>query len=320
MAGFAESQVTRRFAAIDIGTVTCRMLVADVVGGRVVPLAKEYAITNLGEGVDATGELKVEAMARVARAVDRYLAVRDALSTPEAPVLKTVCAATSAARDARNASEFASLLAERGLGLEVIPGEQEAALSFRGASAEFSGKRILVADVGGGSTELIAGLAGAMPQKARSFNIGCRRMTERFLASDPPAAAELAEARAWCAGQLASFFEDLPEAARPERMIAVAGTATTAVSIRERMEVYDSARVHGAQVTLGELTGITRRLAALPLAERRQVAGLDPARAPVITAGLLILEEVMRAAGVDAFTASESDILQGMILEAAEEG
>ncbi|WP_165055473.1 MULTISPECIES: Ppx/GppA phosphatase family protein [unclassified Adlercreutzia] len=313
-----DVQGAQRFAAIDIGTVTCRMLVADVAGGRVVPLAKEYAITNLGEGVDASGELKAEAMERVARTIDRYCDVRDALSTPEHPVLKTVCVATSAARDARNASEFARMLADRGLELAVIPGEQEAALSFAGASAEFPGERILVVDVGGGSTELIVGLAGGVPQKAHSFDIGCRRVTERFLASDPPAALELSAARAWCAEQFAAYFEELPEGARPDRMVAVAGTATTAVSIREGMETYDSDRVHGARVSLEELEGITRRLAALPLEERAQVVGLDPGRAPVITAGLLILEEVMRAAGVGAFTASESDILQGMLLRAAQ--
>lgn len=307
----------RRFAAIDIGTVTSRMLVADVVGGRVVPVAKEYEITNLGEGVDATGVLKPEAMERVANAIDRYLGIRDALDTPDSPVLSTACMATSAARDAENAAEFASMLAARGLKLAVIPGEKEAALSFRGASSDFAGETILVVDVGGGSTELVVGEAGAFPQKAHSFNIGCRRMTERFLQGDPPASSELSSARAWCAEQFAGFFATLPAGCAVDRMVAVAGTATTAVSIREAMETYDSARVHGATVTREQLEGITQRLASLPLAEREQVVGLDPRRAPVITAGMVILEEVMRAAGVDAFTASESDILQGMVLDLA---
>lgn len=307
-----------RFAAIDIGTVTCRMLVADVRQGRVLPLAKEYEITNLGEGVDATGVLRPAAMARVAAAIDRYLSVRDALDVPEHPLLATLAMATSASRDAKNADEFAALLRQRGIELAVIPGEREAALSFRGASSDFPGERILVVDVGGGSTELIVGQAGEEPQLACSFNVGCRRVTERFFKADPPTQAELAEARAWCARQFATFFEGLPADARVDRMVAVAGTATSVVSIREAMEAYDSKRVHGALVTNTELAAITGRLASLPLAERAQVVGLDPGRAPVITAGMVILEEVMRAAGVAAFTASESDILQGMILEAAE--
>lgn len=349
-------QVLQRFAAIDIGTVTCRMLVADVISGRVVPVAREYEITNLGEGVDATGVLSEAAMRRVAAAIDRYLAVRDALDTPEHPVLRTVCVATSAARDAKNADEFAQMLAERGLALAVIPGEQEAALSFRGASADFAdfgvrsscggyagyagyagrdersdravfrpadsdsatSDRIMVVDVGGGSTEVVVGCAGQMPEAIHSFNIGCRRMTERFLKSDPPAACEIEQARAWCACELESYFSQVSAVHAVDRMVAVAGTATTAVSIRDAMEVYDSARVHGSMVSLVELEAVTQRLASLPVREREQVVGLDPRRAPVITAGMIILEEVMRAAGVCEFTASESDILQGMILGAAE--
>lgn len=315
--GSSGQAARRRFAAIDIGTVTCRMLVADVAGGRVVPLAKEYAITNLGEGVDATNRLKPEAMARVAAAIDRYLAVRDSLDVPEAPVLATTCMATSAARDAENSGEFVALLAQRGLELAVISGDEEAALSFRGASAEFAGERIMVVDVGGGSTEVVTGVAGGDVRTAHSFNIGCRRVTERFLASDPPADAELEAARMWMRDQFASYFAQVPEAREIDRMVAVAGTATTVVSIRERMEVYDSARVHGAVVSREDVARIGHDLAALSLNERKQVVGLDPGRAPVITAGMVILEEVMRAAGVSAFTVSESDILQGMILEAA---
>lgn len=308
-----------RYAAIDIGTVTCRMLVADVKAGRVVPCAREYAITNLGEGVDATGVLKPEAMARVMDAIDRYVGVRDALSSAEHPVRRTMVAATSAARDAENADEFAALLAARGLKLAVIPGEQEAALSFRGASAECGAGEgdIMVVDVGGGSTEVVCGPASGSPWAARSFDIGCRRATERFAKSDPPAPTEIAQMRQWMRGAFDAYFEGLDGFDRVKRMVAVAGTATSVVSIREEMAVYDSDRVHGSTVTQEELGAVRARLAALPLEQRRQVAGLDPGRAPVIVAGLVILEEVMRAAEMDRFTVSESDILQGMVLEMA---
>ena len=310
-----------RYAAIDIGTVTCRMLVVDVDESGLHELAREYAITNLGEGVDATGELKPEAIDRVVRAIDGFLAVRDSLSTPDHPVVRTVAVATSAARDARNAADFAARLRERGIELSVIPGSREAALSFSGASIDFSGERLMVVDVGGGSTEVIMGTGGAEPLCARSFNVGCRRVTEKFLASDPPAPEELVRARAWIREQMASWFADqAKEAASLERVVAVAGTATTVVSIRERMETYDSSRVHKARVSRRDLLEVYERLAALPLSERKQVVGLDPKRAPVMVAGLLILLEVLDFAGIDAFTVSETDILHGITLAVSHEG
>lgn len=310
-----------RYAAIDIGTVTCRMLVVDVGESGLHELTREYVITNLGEGVDATGELKPEAMERVVRAIDGFLAVRDSLSTPDHPVVRTVAVATSAARDARNAADFAARLRERGIELSVIPGSREAALSFSGASIDFSGERLMVVDVGGGSTEVVMGMGGVEPVCAHSFNVGCRRVTEKFLASDPPAPEELARARAWIHEKMASWFADqAKEAADLERVVAVAGTATTVVSIRDRMETYDSSRVHKARVSRQELLEVYERLAALPLSERKQVVGLDPKRAPVMVAGLLILLEVLDFAGIDAFTVSETDILHGITLAVSHEG
>lgn len=309
-----------RYAAIDIGTVTCRMLVVDVGESGLHELTREYAITNLGEGVDATGELKPEAMERVVRAIDGFLAVRDSLSTPDRPVVRTVAVATSAARDARNAADFAARLRERGIELSVIPGSREAALSFSGASIDFSGERLMVVDVGGGSTEVVMGMGGVEPVCAHSFNVGCRRVTEKFLASDPPAPDELARARAWIREQMASWFADqAKEAASLERVVAVAGTATTVVSIRDCMETYDSSRVHKARVSRQELLEVYERLAALPLSERKQVVGLDPKRALVMVAGLLILLEVLDFAGIDAFTVSETDILHGITLAVSHE-
>ena len=309
-----------RYAAIDIGTVTCRMLVVDADESGLRELTREYAITNLGEGVDATGELKPEAIDRVVRAIDGFLAVRDSLSTPDHPVVRTVAVATSAARDARNAADFAARLRERGIELSVIPGSREAALSFSGASIDFPGERLMVVDVGGGSTEVVMGTGGAEPLCAHSFNVGCRRVTEKFLASDPPALEELARARAWIREQMASWFADqAKEAALLERVVAVAGTATTVVSIRERMETYDSSRVHKALVSRQDLLEVYERLAVLPLSGRMQVVGLDPKRAPVMVAGLLILLEVLVFAGIDAFTVSETDILHGITLAVSHE-
>lgn len=173
-------------------------------------------------------------------------------------------------------------------------------------------------DVGGGSTEVVAGRGGEAPVRAHSFNVGCRRMTERFLAGDPPAPDELERAGRWVEDEMRPYFEWLrEEGIRWDRLVAVAGTATTAVSVHERMAVYDSSKVHGYRLSLDALDEKRGRLAALPLARRRQTVGLDPARAPVIVAGLEILSRVLRLAGIDSFTASETDILQGAVMAAA---
>lgn len=307
-----------RYAAIDIGTVTCRMLVADIdEEGLLRELDREYAITNLGEGVDASGVLRPEAMSRVLDAVARYQEVLSGFERSGRPVQVTAVA-TSAARDARNAGEFERLLAERGIELSVIPGAREAALSFAGASCDFLGERLLVVDIGGGSTEAVAGRAGGDPVRARSFDIGCRRVTEKFLASDPPSGQELERARQWTREGMRPFFEELRASGFfLDRLVAVAGTATTVVAVRERMRVYDTARVHKALVTRADLDAVSERLQSVALSERERIVGLDPGRAPVIVAGMVILQTVLDLAGVDSFTVSESDILHGIVLGAA---
>lgn len=309
-----------RYGALDIGTVTCRLLVADVEDGRIIDVDKEYAITDLGVGVDATGRLSEAAIERVLACVDRYLEVLARYDTPEHPVRRLIAMATSASRDAANGPEFAARLAERGVTLAVIPGSREAQLTFLGASSDFPGENLLVVDIGGGSTEVVAGRFGEDPIASHSFNIGCRRVTERFFRDDPPTAGQMDAARQWIRETMAPYFEGLATAGFAiDRVVAVAGTATSVVSIREAMEVYDSSRVHKAVVAAGELAAIEERLAAEPLEERRTTVGLDPKRAGVIVAGFVILEEVLALAGADAYTASESDILHGMIFEAARE-
>ncbi len=309
-----------RVAAIDIGTVTCRMLIADVFpNGTLRELAREYAIANLGEGVDSTHRLKPEAIDRVVAIIKRYLGKlreicnEDAASCSNPP--RVIAVATSASRDAENADELASRLHELGIDVRVLPGEREAALSFAGATSEFPGERVVVVDVGGGSTEVVAGTAGENPMFSRSFDIGCRRITERFLKSDPPAKEEIVAARDWIRSEMASYFEDIRKKNLSDsRMIAVAGTATTMVSIRESMARYDASRVHKARVSRENLDAIAKDLAEKTLSDRRGVVGLDPDRAPVIVAGCLILQAVMDLLGANEFTVSESDILQGIVL------
>lgn len=308
-----------RVAAIDIGTVTSRLMVADVDETGVSVARRMSIITDLGEGVDATGRLSAEAIERTVKAVASYKEVIDGLS-----VDRVVALATSASRDAENADEFVSRLRDLGVELSVIPGSREAALSFLGASNDFRGQDLLFADIGGGSTELAFGRAtasaGALVADVdlsafRSFDIGCRRMTERFLHGDPASDEEFARARAWAIDAFAPFFEDAPF--KPDRLVAVAGTPTSVVAVRDALVPYDSAKVHKALVTLDDFRDVAHRLSAMPLSERMQVPGIQPKRAGVFPAGALILDAIMELAGLDAFTASESDILMGIVLDAA---
>ena len=312
-----------RVAAIDIGTVTSRLYVADVEASGLSTVERRSTITNLGEGVDASGMLSPDAIDRTVSTVSEYKRVIDERSK-EVPVERIVALATSASRDAGNADEFVRRLSEVGVELTVIPGEREAELSFLGASNDFRDENLLFADIGGGSTELVFGRAstGSDPlvpdleiRARRSFDIGCRRMTERFLLSDPPSMSELAAAREWATETLSPFFGN---AVSPcDRLVAVAGTPTSVVAVRDALVPYDSERVHGAQVTRGEFDRVARRMCTLPLAQRMKVPGIQPKRAGVFPAGVVIMGAVMDLAGAKSFTASESDILKGIVLDAA---
>jgi len=307
---------TRRLAAIDIGTVTTRLLVADVGLDTVTGVLRSTDITHLGEGLARRGSLSAEAMARVEAVIDRY-----ARRMGELGVERWRAVATSASRDAANREEFAALLARHGIEPDVVAGDTEARLAFAGATYELAGDGLLVNDIGGGSTELVlgshaagSGPAGARIAAARSIDVGSRRLTERFLAHDPPLPRELDEGARWAREELAAFFSDLPEP--PRRSIALAGTATTLSAIRQGLVPYDPALVHGSVLRVDEIRGMLERLAALPLERRAvEVAGLDPGRAPVIVAGTLILLAVLDLAGLDSTLVSEHDILYGIVLD-----
>lgn len=307
-----------RVCAIDIGTVTTRVLVADVSGGRLTELDRRSAITHLGEGLSATGELSDAAIGRVCDAVAVYLARARELGAE-----RVVALATSAARDASNADAFMARLAALGVTPEVIPGEREAYLSFLGATYDLEGEGVLVADPGGGSTELILGdVSGPADARevdiraARSIDVGARRMTERFFASDPPSRAEIDAARAWAVDEFRPYFDAL-RGERPSVLVTLAGTATTLAAVKQGLDPYDSAKVHGHVLLGGEVSDMLAEFASVPLAERRTITGLEPDRAPVIVGGVLVVETVMSLAGLDSTVVSEHDILYGIALDAA---
>lgn len=307
-----------RVCAIDIGTVTTRLLVADVSGGRLVELDRRSEITHLGEGLDASGALSDAAMTRVADIVRAYVARARELGAE-----RTVALATSAARDAANAGELTARLSALGVTPEVIPGEREAYLSFLGATYDREGEGILVADPGGGSTELVFGdVTGEGASRevdlraARSIDVGARRVTERFFASDPPTPAEIASAREWAVAEFRPFFDAL-RGERPSVLVTLAGTATTMAAVEQGLDPYDSAKVHGYRLSGGTVSDLLAEFASMPLGQRRGIVGLEPERAPVIVGGSLVIETVMSLAGVDSTVVSEHDILYGIALDAA---
>ena len=308
-----------RLAVIDLGTVTCRLAIADVEDGRVVRMAKQSNIVNLGEGVDESGELCDAAIRRVVECVRAY-----AIAAREADAEALVCTLTSAARDARNSDVLLSEFKRLGLVPEVIPGSVEGTLTFLGVAQDFPGERILVADNGGGSTELAVGSldgTGLNLEWVHSYDIGCRRVTERFLSHDGPATSTSLDAAHDFAHQV---FKDavceghiLLNRMLPSRLVVCGGTSTSLVAMSLELVPYDPSRVHLARISRSEVARLEKLLAARTLLERAAVPGLQPQRAAVILGGVTIVLELMDTCGFDEMTVSESDLLFGLALTAA---
>lgn len=300
-----------RVAAADIGTNSTRLIVADVVHGAVDEVVRLLEITRLGQGVDAAGKLEVAAMARVLECLARYAEVA---RTHGAERLLAV--ATSAVRDASNRDALLTAIAGTGFTPRVLSGEQEAEATFAGVlSGNTPAAGTLVIDVGGGSTELVLGGADGTVEWSCSLQMGCVRMTERFLGeqrADPAAIAD-------CVAEVRRQLEVVPAtvSGRITRAIGVAGTATTAAAIELGLTAYDPEQIHGAQLTREAIARIGERLGSLSLSERTGVPGLEPKRAPVIVAGLIVLGTVLDALGLELLTVSERDILHGAALLAA---
>ena len=231
-----------------------------------------------------------------------------------------VAVATSAARDAGNGRAFLEAVAALGVRPRIISGSTEARLSFAGATYAIDDDGVLVADLGGGSTELVFGSAHDTDggrqvdiDASRSLDVGSRRVLDMFLHGDPPTRAELDAASAWVVDEMRPYFEGLRE--QPRTLITLAGTGTTLSAVKQALEVYDPSRVHGSRLSGGDVADLRDELAAMTLRERREIVGMDPARADVIVAGALILEAIMALAGVDTTIVSEHDILYGLVLE-----
>ena len=305
--------MTRRVAAIDCGTNSIRLLVADDDGDRLTDVVRRMEIVRLGAGVDRTGHLSDEALVRTFAALDDYVAQIRGLHVDRVRMV-----ATSATRDANNRQTFVDGVVQRlGIAPEVVSGEEEAALSFDGATRELRGSGAfaapyLVCDIGGGSTEFVLG-DDSGPTAAQSVDVGCVRLTERHLADDPPTAQQVEAARADIVAAIASLASTVAIGSA-RTLVGLAGSVTTVVALALDLPAYDPVRIHHARVTAADVHAVTGRLLTMTRAARSSLPVMHPGRVDVIGAGALVLDTIMRECHFEDVVASEHDILDGIAL------
>ena len=293
-----------RVAAVDQGTNTTRLLVADVEDGELEEVSKRVEITRLGEGVDTRRRLLPLPIARVRNVLTEYRREAEQLGAE-----RILLVATSAVRDAENGEAFLGEIEwSYGFVTRLLSGDEEAELTFRGAADNRIGSTLVV-DPGGGSTEFVVGEAGEIRSR-ESVDVGSVRLTERFVHSDPATADELAAAAE-------SVRSSLPPPPETDHTIGVAGTITTLAALDMGLDEPEGLGTEGHRLTLDAVRAQLERLASLPLEERRRLPGLHPERAPVIVAGAVLVEQILERFGLDALEVSERDILHGAALEAA---
>lgn len=301
-----------RVAAIDCGTNSIRLLIADIDGKNFREIVRDMEIVRLGQGVDQTGQFHPDAIARTLAAVDKFAA-----EIAKRGVEKIRFCATSATRDATNRHLFVDGVRERlGIELEVISGDEEAALSFAGAIKDLdpSNGPFLVVDIGGGSTEFVFGTSTV--EAARSVNIGCVRMSERHFASDPATPEQIESARTDIQAAIAQAAAIVP-ITKAKTLVAVAGTATTVAAAALELPKYDRYSIHLARISAQQTHDAATMFASKTREQRISLGYMHPGRVDVIAAGSLVLSEIMKATGATEFVASESDILDGMAFSLA---
>lgn len=309
-----------RVAAVDCGTNSIRLLVADCdpATGELVSLDRRMEIVRLGQGVDRTGRLAPEALERTFAACRTYAQVVEELGAE-----RLRFAATSASRDASNREDFVRGVRDiLGVDPEVISGDQEAAFSFTGATRELAARAdlerpYLVVDIGGGSTEFVVGDRAV--RAARSVDVGCVRLTERHALSDPVTDAEIAEVRADIARALDEAEQHVP-LAEARTLVGLAGTVTTLAGIALELPEYDSAAIHHHRLTFAQVKALTERLLKATHAERAAIPVMHPGRVDVIGAGSLVLLSIMERISADRLIVSEHDILDGLAWSLVEQG
>ncbi|UWZ40737.1 Ppx/GppA family phosphatase [Dactylosporangium roseum] len=301
----------KRVAAIDCGTNSVRLLIADVDGGQLSDVTRQMRIVRLGEGVDRTGRLSPAAVERTRIALVDYAAEIAAADVAAARMV-----ATSASRDAANAADFEQMVTSvLGFAPEVITGDEEARLSFTGAVRGLDAEPpFLVFDIGGGSTEFVVGSTGV--DAAISVDIGCVRMTERHLHGDPPTAAQIAAAEADITAVVDRALAAV-DGTRARTLVGLAGSVTTVTGLALHLPTYDPERIHRARIAAADVAKVTADLLAATAEQRLASPVMHPGRADVIGAGALILRIILERSAADSVIASESDILDGIAFSLA---
>ena len=305
-----------RVAAIDIGTNSVRLLVAERnPDGALVTLDRQMRITRLGHGVDATGRLDAEAIERTVAVLSDYRSAIDGLMGPESGSGQIRMTATSAARDAANRDEFFDR-AEGAMGVrpELLSGDDEGRLSFLGATADLDPALgpFLVVDIGGGSTEFSYGTTTC--EAALSTDMGCVRFTEKYIESDPPRPEELLAALSVTEAYVDDVRQAIPQIDQARTFVGLAGTVSTAAAIELGLAVYDRDQIHHLELSRAQVEDVFRTLATETRAERLDNPGLEAARADVIVGGMCVFVMIMRRLAIDSCLVSESDILDGLAL------
>lgn len=292
------------FAVIDIGTNSTRMLIFRTDQENLVRVNKSVRYTRMGQDVDRTGKLHPDAQKRNLEALEEYQNIAEDYDVKEFYVF-----GTSAMRDAENTQEFLTMVKEKlGLDIKVISGENEAELGFIGVSQSFN-EKLLVFDIGGGSTEFISGENNQL-EKMISINLGCVRATEKYLFSDPPTVQELERLNEDIYAELVEKVRNfIPQ--RPYKLIGIGGTATSLSTIQQGLKIYNSEKVHKSIITRDELEAIIKNLSFKTITERQNIAGLEAKRADIILAGALILLNIFKVTGEKSFTVSDYDNLEG---------
>lgn len=302
---------TLRVAAIDCGTNSIRLLIADIENGKLTDVVRTMVIVRLGEGVDKTGEFSQAALTRTFAAIDTY----SALITEHKPELVRFVA-TSASRDVSNRGEFVDgIVARLGIEPDIISGDEEAALSFLGATADLLNFEqaptppYLVVDIGGGSTEFVLGTI--KPTAAISTNVGCVRMTERHLVSDPATSEQISAATADIDAAIDQAYSAVP-IAEAKSLIGLAGSVTTVAALALGLAEYDSEAIHGSRISAAEVHRVTQELLTMTRAQRAALGPMHEGRIDVIGSGALVLDRIMARTGLSEVVVSERDILDGI--------
>jgi exopolyphosphatase / guanosine-5'-triphosphate,3'-diphosphate pyrophosphatase len=307
-----------KFAAIDLGTNSTRLLIANFSGTKILPIVREMHITRLGKNIASKGFIGLDGQKKTCKVLSSYM---EKIRKNDVGLFKAV--GTAALRDAKNKKEF--LLKARediGLDIEIISARQEACYSFKGAVCDlkdsplYTGKRIVLADLGGGSSEFIGGYADQDDKVFKSIGLGCVTLTEMFLRTDPPAQKEIIElrehVRAHVERDLKIFLND-----SNFTLVGVAGTVAAIASMQKNLMEYDRDRIHHSVLKYEDVSDICNRLIKVDLSERKRIIGLEKKRADIIIAGTLMLLEVMKFFQKEKIIVSESDILDGIIYSLA---